>query len=422
MKICFYSEFKRKASLRTLEREGLSGSISAMLLLARELAARGHEVHVVGLTGSEGLEDGVNFLDCDQIEQCIRRISGIAPDVLVVSGGTGEFFQNTTRRLARAIVWQLQNPWGTTLIADRLSGGILDQIVCVSQSHRWFYRREKFYNRVTFIHNGVDANLFATLPEGVAPAHRVLYVGATVPEKGFDRMLRIAREAYRLNPSVQFAVAGGISMYRTNVQLGSSAILPKEFENRDDVRENLFTEQGGMQSWLSLLGSLPMKELVHEMSRSSLVLVNPNIQGSFETCCNAALEAQAAGTCVVGAWYGALPEVVRHGETGLLVKSSSDTEFASELIRLLCDTDLCRTMGEAGAVWSIGNFAYHIQAKKWERLFDSMLAGKPFVPTGVGFNSPLKSRLVAALLRRSGAMGVLRSSRGMLQRGRRLWS
>ena len=60
------------------------------------------------------------------------------------------------------------------------------------------------------------------------------------------------------------------------------------------------------------------------------------------------LEAMNAGLPVVGTRRGAIPEVVRDGETGLLVPPKDPEALATALIRLLCHPDRARTMGRLG--------------------------------------------------------------------------
>jgi hypothetical protein len=65
---------------------------------------------------------------------------------------------------------------------------------------------------------------------------------------------------------------------------------------------------------------------------------------------NSALEALAAGVPVVAAAHGGLPEIVRDGETGLLVAPGDAAALAAALRRLADDPSLRGRMGDAAAV------------------------------------------------------------------------
>jgi phosphatidylinositol alpha-1,6-mannosyltransferase len=61
---------------------------------------------------------------------------------------------------------------------------------------------------------------------------------------------------------------------------------------------------------------------------------------------------------VVAGRSGAVPEVVRDGETGLLVDPEDPRAVAEAVVRLLADRDLARRMGETGRRWVTDQFAY----------------------------------------------------------------
>ena len=61
------------------------------------------------------------------------------------------------------------------------------------------------------------------------------------------------------------------------------------------------------------------------------------------------LEAMAAGKAVVTSDLGGPREIVRHGETGLLVPPNDPTLLAQALLSLIEDSELRQRMGRAGA-------------------------------------------------------------------------
>jgi len=70
------------------------------------------------------------------------------------------------------------------------------------------------------------------------------------------------------------------------------------------------------------------------------------------------LEAAAAGLPVVAGNGGAIPEVVRDGETGYLVDPRAPEQVAEAIVRLLSDPGLARRMGDAGRRWAHDEFSY----------------------------------------------------------------
>jgi glycosyltransferase involved in cell wall biosynthesis len=60
------------------------------------------------------------------------------------------------------------------------------------------------------------------------------------------------------------------------------------------------------------------------------------------------LEAMAAGKAVISTQdVGAIPEVVRHGETGLLVEKQNPKALASAILRLIEDPAFRKRLGRA---------------------------------------------------------------------------
>src|SRR5207244_1221142 len=70
------------------------------------------------------------------------------------------------------------------------------------------------------------------------------------------------------------------------------------------------------------------------------------------------LEAAAVGLPVVAGNGGAIPEVVRDGETGILVNSEAPDQVAGAIVRLLQDPALAQRMGEAAKRRALEEFSY----------------------------------------------------------------
>ena len=80
----------------------------------------------------------------------------------------------------------------------------------------------------------------------------------------------------------------------------------------------------------------------------------------------------AFGKPVIGPNYGAPAEIIRHGETGLLVDPEDATSVAEGLLNLLTNPDAARQMGKAGSKWVREHYSY---ASFRERLREILAAG-----------------------------------------------
>ncbi len=88
---------------------------------------------------------------------------------------------------------------------------------------------------------------------------------------------------------------------------------------------------------------------------------------------NAALEAAAAGCCVVAADHGGLPEMLRDGVTGRLVTPGDAAALASALSRLRADPAARARLGAAAAADTRARFAPARLLEQTQALYDGLL-------------------------------------------------
>ena len=89
---------------------------------------------------------------------------------------------------------------------------------------------------------------------------------------------------------------------------------------------------------------------------------------------NSALEAAAAGCCVVAARHGGLPEILRDGETGVLVQPGDPAALARALAALHADPAARERLGAAAASDVRARFAPARFLEQTQALYDEVLA------------------------------------------------
>jgi glycosyltransferase involved in cell wall biosynthesis len=77
---------------------------------------------------------------------------------------------------------------------------------------------------------------------------------------------------------------------------------------------------------------------------------------------------------VVSFRSGGIPEVVVHGQTGLLAKEGDVEGLAHHLLTLLENPELRDRMGRAGRQWVERHFDLEAQNAKLESVYDQVLA------------------------------------------------
>ncbi len=85
-------------------------------------------------------------------------------------------------------------------------------------------------------------------------------------------------------------------------------------------------------------------------------------------------QALAMARPVVATNVGCIPEVIRHGETGLLVRPSHPQELAVAVTELLKHEGLRRKMGEAGRQFVVQHYSLEGMLNKIERLYGTLVS------------------------------------------------
>jgi N-acetyl-alpha-D-glucosaminyl L-malate synthase BshA len=110
-----------------------------------------------------------------------------------------------------------------------------------------------------------------------------------------------------------------------------------------------------------------------------------------ESFCLAALEAAACGVPAVAPRIGGLPEVVAHGETGLLFRPTDEAEAARAVLSLLDDREAHARM-KAEAARRARRFSTETMVPRYERVYRALLDGRtealPRTPPTTGGAGP----------------------------------
>jgi glycosyltransferase involved in cell wall biosynthesis len=109
---------------------------------------------------------------------------------------------------------------------------------------------------------------------------------------------------------------------------------------------------------VTLLGARPHEEVMRLLARAA-VFVMPSVRardGEMDGIPNVVLEALSVATPVIATRLSAIPEVVRHGETGRLVPPGDDQALAEAIAATLREPEPARAMARRGQDLVRGQF------------------------------------------------------------------
>ncbi len=190
--------------------------------------------------------------------------------------------------------------------------------------------------KIKLLYHGLDFNRFPRTNRRYSPSNgstshapvRLLSVGRAVEKKGYDVLI----EALASLPA---------DLNWELVHVGGGA-LSADLKKRANAC-NLSTR-------IKWLGALPQKEVLREYQRSDGFVLASRVarDGDRDGLPNVLMEAQSQGVACVSTSVSAVPELIHHGETGLLVVPGDVPALGQALIRLITEPQLRERLGRAG--------------------------------------------------------------------------
>jgi glycosyltransferase involved in cell wall biosynthesis len=314
---------------------------------ARELTARGVPLHAIPLRADV---DPVAFL----------RLTGYLarhrPHILHTHLVHADAYGQIAGTLARVPV-RISTKHGFNefregrlfALGDRSVAGLAHVHIAISRGLARYLADTEGFDEQEFdvVHYGIAPRTEPLPYAGGRP--RLLCVGRLIPIKGHIVLLRAFAEAKKQVPELELQVAG-----RGPMEPALRA-LARELGVSDSVR---------------FLGYVsPIQEAIEQ----SAIVVVPSMGEGFGMV---ALEAMERARPVIAAAVGGLGELVRHGETGLLVAPGETAPLAEAIVELAGDLDRAARMGEAGRRRALQEFLEERCTDRTEILYRESLNGR----------------------------------------------
>jgi len=176
----------------------------------------------------------------------------------------------------------------------------------------------------------------------------VAFAGRLVREKGADVLVRAFARVVKELPDARLLLAG-------------------EGPERNHLKK-LIANLNLSQS-ISMLGHLPHPELERKFSTAWVQAVPSLWEEPFGIV---VAESMMRGTTVVASNSGGLTEIVKDGQTGILVPPGDDVALAEALVSLLRNRDLAEQMGRAGREVALTHFSETTFIDKFIRLYEML--------------------------------------------------
>ncbi len=283
--------------------------------------------------------------------RALIRSTGVS--LLHANGSRAMFYAGLAGRLSgRPVIWHVRIA-DPDPVLDRLLVPLSRMIVVNSSAVGQRFARVP--RKVRCIPNGVDLVRFTPrepspqlrasfdLPAG---APLVTSVGRFVPYKGYTYLLEAAQLVHEATPEVHW------------IRVGDGE-LRSELEAQ--CRSLGLTSRVHFTGW---------REGMPEILAMADLFVLPSLREHFG---RVLIEAMAMGKAVVATGAGGVPEVVIHGETGLLVPPAQPRPLADAVLTLLSDPDRARRLGEAGRLRVVAEFSLSRHVEAVEALYKELL-------------------------------------------------
>lgn len=322
--------------------------------VARAMRERG--IRVVAL-------DGHGAWDIRVLFRLFRLIRRERPEVLHAFLGFANLAASLVGRLlgVPVIIWSYRDVevWKTKVhwLVERAAIRWADAITCCSDAVRQFVlahvngQASKFLT----IHNGVDLESFSR-SRAASRAELKLREGGFVigtvsrldePKKGLTVMLRALADLAGRDgiPPWQWALVG-------------------DGPARDRLRS--IAAESGLAGQVMFAG---LRDDVASVLPVMDIFVCPSLYEGFGI---AIVEAMAAGRPVIASDVGGIPEIVVHGDTGLLVPPGDAAALADAIATLLTRPDQARAMGARGLARVRERFSIEQAVQQHQQLYESL--------------------------------------------------
>jgi glycosyltransferase involved in cell wall biosynthesis len=210
--------------------------------------------------------------------------------------------------------------------------------------------------KIVRVYNGIDRDFPPREPPAETP--RILSVGRLIEKKGFADLIEACRLLREHGLSFECAIVGeGPLRAQLQAQIDRASLA-------DDIR---------------LIGAQSQHEVRVLLSEADLFVLAsvPESDGGSDNLPTVIIEAMMCGTPVISTRLAGIPEMIQHGENGILVGPRNAPALATAIEQLLRDRTLAGKLGTHGKGTAINKFSIETTTRALKHLLVHRAGIKP---------------------------------------------
>lgn len=211
---------------------------------------------------------------------------------------------------------------------------------------------EEIQSKLHVVRCGVDPEEFAVRPQPENDQPVILGIGRLVELKGFHTLIEAVAILHSRGLEAQCFIAG-------------------EGPEKERLEDKI--SQLGLEDSIHLLGKVLQSDLQLYFRRADVFALPSCVREYQDNIPVVLIEAMAMEIPVVSTNISAIPELVRDGETGLLVEPEHPGELADAIAGLLRDRETATALGSASRKLVTEEFNVEVSARKLHGLFERSL-------------------------------------------------